>query len=340
LRAEGFAVHVLDRKPGIDLGCVRRLARIASESRADLILAHQYTPFFYSRAPGWLGHRPPVVFVEHGRMYPDLPNRKRMMFNRLCLRSTDRVVAVGEAVKRALIANEGIQGDRIEVIYNGTRLEEFSIDGGVRVAMRRELGIEENQPVAIQVARLDYLKDHCTAVRTAEHVRKAMPNFKLLLVGDGPERGKIEREIQTRDLAGTVQLLGQRSDIRRLLAAADAFLLTSISEGIPVTFIEAMGAGLPIVSTAVGGVEEVVVQGETGFVAPAGDDLQLANSLLRLMGNKEVAREIGARGRERATAMFSERAMHARYAALFDQLAGRVRVEDHTSKNADFVKAT
>ena len=217
-----------------------------------------------------------MVFVEHGRMHPDLPNRKRMIFNRIFLRSKDRVIAVGEAVKRALIDNEGIPGERIEVVYNGSKLEDFANDPALRVQVRRELGIDTDQPVAIQVARLDYLKDHCTAVRTAERVRKVLPAFKLLLVGDGPERDKIEREIRARNLADTVQLLGQRSDIRRLLAAADVFLLTSISEGIPVTFIEAMGAGLPIVSTAVGGVEEVVVQGDTGFLAPAGDDVQLA----------------------------------------------------------------
>lgn len=338
LRSEGYAVHVLDRKPGLDVGCVRRLARIARDERVDVILAHQYTPFFYSRAPGWVGRRPPVLFVEHGRNFPDLPNRKRMLFNRWFLRPVDRVVAVGQAVKRALIDNEGIAGGRIEVIYNGTKLEDFSIDANLRHQVRQELGLDDDQQVAIQVARLDYLKDHCTAVRVAERVRSALPRFKLLLVGEGPEREKIEREIASRNLHDTVRLLGQRSDIRRLLAAADLFLLTSISEGIPVTFIEAMAAGLPIVSTAVGGVEEVVVDRQTGLVAPSGDDQRLAACVLKVLQDRDQAQAMGHRGRERAFEMFSERAMHESYAIVFNELAGRRGIKTRQTRAMDFAK--
>jgi glycosyltransferase involved in cell wall biosynthesis len=321
LRDERFVVEVLGRRAGIDLGCVRQLARVAEKHQAEVIHAHQYTPFFYSRAPGWLGRRPSVLFTEHGRDFPDVPNRKRRIFNRLFLRSIDRVVAVGEAVKRALIVNEGIPTQRIEVIYNGVRLEDFSTDAALRREVRGELGIGATDPVAIQVARLDYLKDHSTALRTAQRIRNKLPDFKLLLVGEGPERAKIEQEIMERQLGATVRLLGLRSDVRQLLASADMFLLTSISEGIPVTFIEAMGAGLPVVSTAVGGVEEVVVPGETGLLAPAGDDEQLANSVLQLFEEPAKAHAMGKMGSERARQLFSERQMHEGYAAVYEQLA-------------------
>jgi glycosyltransferase involved in cell wall biosynthesis len=224
LRREGFAVEVLGRKPGFDLGCVRRLAHLARAEKADVIHAHQYTPFFYSRAPGSLLRRPPVLFNEHGRFHPDLPNRKRMIFNRLFLRGIDRVVAVGGAVKRALVKNEAIPASRIQVIYNGVRLGDFSGDEMLRRQVRAELGIDARDFVAIQVARLDYLKDHCTAVRTAERVAAQLSAFKLLLVGEGPERQKIEAEIVRRGMQQHVRLLGLRSDVKRLLAAADLFL--------------------------------------------------------------------------------------------------------------------
>ncbi len=136
--------------------------------------------------------------------------------------------------------------------------------------MRRELGIDPAAPLAIQVARLDYLKDHCTAIRAAARVRKQLPGFRLLLVGEGPERPKIEAEIEALGLEDAVLMVGLRTDVRRLLAAADLFLLTSISEGIPVTLIEAMGARLPVVSTAVGGIKEVVIAEETGLLTKVG----------------------------------------------------------------------
>jgi len=321
LRAEGFTVEVLGRKNGLDIGCVRRLARFARERQADLLHAHQYTPFFYARAPGWIGRRPPVLFTEHGRFYPDLPNRKRMVFNRLFLRPVDRVVAVGESVKRALINNEGIPASRIDVIYNGVRLDDFSSDAATREAVRAELGLSSTDRVAVLVARLDYLKDHSTALRTAERVRQQLPNFRLLLVGEGPERPKIEAEIAARNLGDCVR--GLRTDVRRLLSASDAFLLTSISEGIPVTLIEAMGAELPVVATAVGGVAEVVVPDETGVLAPSGDDAALAAGLGKVLADPKLARRLGATGRQRAADLFAEHEMHSAYAAVYDAMLPR-----------------
>jgi len=323
LREEGFTVEVLGRKNGLDFGCVRRLAAFARDQRADLLHAHQYTPFFYARAPGWLGNRPPVLFTEHGRFYPDLPNRKRMVFNRLFLRERDRVVAVGKAVKQALIRNEGIPARRIEVIYNGVRIDDFRSDARTRLEVRTELGISPAAHVGILVARLDYLKDHCTALRATERVRRQFPDFRLVLVGEGPERPKIEAEIAQLGLGDAVLMLGLRTDIRRLLSAADLFLLTSISEGIPVTLIEAMGAELPVVSTAVGGVSEVVAPDQTGFLAPAGDDLSLAAGLIRLLSDADTAQRFGAAGRTRASEVFAEEEMHAAYASLYASMICR-----------------
>lgn len=322
LRGEGFTVEVLGRKPGFDLSCVRRLAAFARHEGAGLLHAHQYTPFFYCRAPGTLIMRPPVLFNEHGRFFPDLPNRKRMVFNRLFLRRRDRVVAVGQSVKQALIDNEGIRSERIDVIYNGVRLDDFAAGRDTRSEVRSELGIDPAAPVAIQVARLDYLKDHLTAVRTAERIRQTLPGFQLLVVGEGPERAKIEAEIAARRLAGCVRLLGLRTDVQRLLAAADLFLLTSISEGIPVTLIEAMGACLPVVSTAVGGIHEVVQDEATGLVAGAGDDAALAAAAIRLLGDRPLAQSFGQAGRTRAQAMFSEDDMHDAYTRLYQSMIG------------------
>lgn len=323
LREEGFLVEVLGRKKGIDFGCVRRLAALARREGAGVIHAHQYTPFFYCRAPGPLVARPPVLFNEHGRFFPDLPNRKRMLFNRLFLRGKDRVVAVGESVKQALIDNEGIPARRIDVIYNGVRLDDFSAGAELRSEVRRELGIDPAAPLAIQVARLDYLKDHCTAIRAAALVRKQLPGFRLLLVGEGPERPKIEAEIKEQGLGDAVLMVGLRTDVRRLLAAADLFLLTSISEGIPVTLIEAMGARLPVVSTAVGGIKEVVTAEETGLLAKVGDDAALAAAMVRLLKDSPLAGKLGDCGRSRAEQLFSEDDMHVRYVRLYEGMLSR-----------------
>jgi len=318
LRGEGFAVEVLDRRPGIDLNCMRRLRRFWQRERVDLVHAHQYTPFFYALAARGLGGRPPVLFTEHGRWFPDYPRRKRILFNRLMLRRTDRVVAVGHAVRRALVANEGIADRRIEVIYNG--VDGSAFDGPVedRAALRERLGFDPKQFVVVQVARLDHLKDHATAIRTIERVAAQRSDARLVLVGEGPEREKIEAEIRSRRVEPYARLLGLRSDVADLLRASDLFLLTSISEGIPVTLIEAMAAALPIVSTDVGGVGEVVEHDKTGLLAPSGDDGALAEAVLRLAESAKLRCQMGQCGRERARTVFSEMQMHAAYQAVYE----------------------
>ncbi len=322
LRAEGFPVEVFERCPGVDLRCMRRLRRFWQREQVQLIHAHQYTPFFYALAARGFGRRPPVVFTEHGRWFPDYPRRKRILFNRLMLRRRDRVVAVGDSVRRALVDNEGIPDHRIQRIYNGVDFSAFGRIPADRAVLRGQLGFAADDLLIVQVARLDHLKDHPTAIRTMRRVAAQRANARLVLVGEGPERATIEAEIERRGVGPHVRLLGLRSDVADLLHAADLFLLTSISEGIPVTLIEAMAAGLPIVSTDVGGVGEVVDDGTTGFLAPSGDDAALARAIFRLADDAKLRDQMGQRGRERAQAVFSETQMHAGYGAVYEELLG------------------
>lgn len=320
LEAEGFAVEMLRRRPGLDLRCIRRLARFIRRERVSIIHAHQYTPFFYALSARMFGPRVPVVFTEHGRWFPDCPRRRRIWFNRLLLRSRDRVVGVGESVRQALIDNEGIPAPRVEVIYNGVDLAAYDAAPLDRLQTRAELGVAEEEPLILQVARLDGLKDHRTAIRAFARVVAEQPAAKLMLVGDGPEQRAIEEEIAERSIADRVQQLGLRDDVPRLLRAADLFLLTSISEGIPLTVIEAMGAGLPVVATRVGGVPEVVEHGETGLLAPSGDDSALAAAMLELLRDPARREQFGAAGKAKAQATFSEAENHRAYARLYEDL--------------------
>jgi len=320
LQAEGFRIEVLTRRPGIDWRSSFRLARFLRREQVDLVHAHQYTPYFYSNLARFFYRRPAILFTEHGRHFPDYPRRKRMAVNRLFLKSCDRVIGVGEAVREALISNEGICPERIKVIYNGVDLAPFQDGTQEREVVRRELGLEAGSLVILQVARLDYLKDHGTAIRTIDRVLQKCPRARLVLVGDGPEEPQIRELVRQRGLEPHVQFLGLRTDVARLLEAADIFLLTSISEGIPLTLIEAMAAGVPIVATRVGGIGEVVADGSTGLLAPSGDDSSLAQQILRLSENAALRQALGAEGRKRAWALFSEKKMHASYQQLYQEM--------------------
>jgi glycosyltransferase involved in cell wall biosynthesis len=322
LRAEGFAVHLLHRRPGVDWRCSLRLAKLLRAEGVGLLHAHQYTPFFYGMTARLLYRRPPVLFTEHGRLHPDYPRPKRMLANRVLLERRDRIVGVGEAVRQALLHNEGMPPGRVGVLYNGIDLAAFSNHAAERLDVRREVGVGPADFVLIQVARLDPLKDHATAVRTMANVVRQRPDGRLLVVGEGQERPALDELVRQRGLAEQVRFLGLRRDIPRLLAAADLCLLTSVSEGIPLTLIEAMAAGLPVVATNVGGVCEVVTNGDTGLLAPAAGELDLSDAILRLAGDANLRRHMGQRGRARAAELFSEEQMLGSYRRLYREMVG------------------
>lgn len=313
LSHDGFPVHVFRRRPGFDWRLVRALSRLFRRENVNVIHAHQYAPFAYcALARGWWS-RTGILFTEHGRHQPDYPRPKRVWANKFLLRRQDVAIGVGEAVRQALIHNEGLAPQRVKVIFNGIDLTRFDPNAPLHNEIRRKLQLRADEFVVFQVARLDYLKDHATGLKMMERLRQAGLPVKLVIIGDGPERPTIERLRTEWRLEASVQLLGQCRDVPQLIQAADALVLTSVSEGIPLTLIEGMAAGLPIVATDVGGVSEVVESEVTGLLAPAKEDAQLAAHLTRLVQDRAWGRRLGQAGRCRAERLFSEPEMHRRY---------------------------
>jgi glycosyltransferase involved in cell wall biosynthesis len=322
LRDDGFTVELIGRTEGIDWRCGRRLGAFVKAQQVDVLHAHQYTPFFQSLVGRLSRWRTPIVFTEHGRHFPDSRSAKRVAVNRLLMRRRDRVIGVGASVRRALIANEGISADRVEVIYNGVNLGPFEAvrdDSAVRREVRDELGVRDGEQVILQVARLNPLKDHLTAVSTIRQLRDSGVNARLVLAGEGEERSKIEASVGEAGLHDHVTLLGARRDIPRLLSATDAFLLSSISEGIPLTLIEAMAAGVPVVSTDVGGIPEVIDHGATGLLAPAHDAGRLAKHLQRALTDSTFRGSVIAAAQHKARERFSLDEMHRLYAEVYSE---------------------
>lgn len=320
LREEGYVVTLLHRIPGIDFGCARRLANFLRREKVRVVHAHHYSPFFYATAARGLHASPSVLYAEHGPFGGCRSRRSRVLYNRLAVRKVDRLVAVGETMREAMARNDGFPADKVEVIYNGVDTSVFASDRRHRAAVRLAMGLAPAEFVVIHVARLDPVKDHVTAVKTMQLVARQRPNVRLLLVGEGSEQARIETEITSRGLAPYVRLLGMRDDVANLLQAADLFLLTSINETIPVAAIEAMCIGLPVVATRVGGMPEVVIDGETGLLRSSGDSEALAAAILHLMELPALACEMGRRGRRRAEELFSERQMSSRYQNCYQEM--------------------
>ena len=327
LAASGTPVLAYGRRPGVDLGVSWRMARDIRSHRIDVVHAHQYTPFFYASIAARLsGVRPRVIFTEHGRHYPDVVSPKRRLINRVVFdRLADRVNAVCEFSARSLAALDGFSAARIEVIPNGVDLPAYA-PAADRTALRTRLGLDPAKKYVATIARFHPVKDHATLVHAFALVASEVPDADLLLVGDGELRAELVALVAQLRITDRVQFMGVRRDVADLLRAADVFALTSVSEAASITLLEAMASGLPVVVTAVGGNPEIVRDKVDGFLAPRGDSTAVAQAMLRLLREPELAAALGQAGRERVRSKFQLEQTIERYYDLYqgDDPASRV----------------
>ena len=318
LRDAGVPVVVLDRQPGLDRRVARRLADEVRRRDIQVLHAHQYTPFFYAALARMLYRaKAKVVFTEHGRHYPDVVSSKRRWANRLVLqRYANITTACCDFSTRALQRIEGFPA--AVTLPNGVDLSRLPPRGDAEAqqALRQQLGLDVDRPYAACIARFHAVKDHATLIRAWQRVHAAVPQAKLLLVGDGPEREKIEhlikqlaagenvKERDSQTFESSIEFWGIRNDVGDILRAVDVFTLTSVSEAASLTLLEAMASQCPVVVTDVGGNGEHIQPGQEGFLAPRGDDQQIANHLIQLLQDHRQSHQLGQAARQRVAKDF------------------------------------
>jgi glycosyltransferase involved in cell wall biosynthesis len=255
---------------------------------------------FWGRLAGWLADVPVICSALHSTGLPD----RVELANRLLAPITDAFIAVAEPHRRYLAEHEGCPGDRVRVIPNGVDVERFHPRWPNR-ALRREVGLPHGAPVAGIVAALRPEKHHELFLRAAALVRQEVSEAQFLIVGSGPQREELERLAQDLSLGGAVHFLGTRGDVAEVLSIVDVVMLTSHMEANPVSILEAMASEKPVVATRVGSVPETVLDRQTGFLVPPGDARQIADRVIELFGDPELAGRMGRAGREHVVAHWS-----------------------------------
>ena len=236
----------------------------------------------------------------------------RWLGNRL----SHRVVCCSTAVERAVLREAGIDARRVVTIGNGVALERFAGTGERRAAARRDWRVSAGDWLCVTVANFGLEKGHRQLLEAARRALAAVPELLFVWAGDGPLRGETAAAVAAAGLSERVRLPGQVADVAGLLAAADCFALASLSEGSPNALLEAMASGLASVATAVGGVPELVEDGVSGVLVPAGDPAALAEAILALRADPERAARLGRAARARAGRMPLE-AVAQRYVELY-----------------------
>lgn len=263
LQKNGVEVCSLQRKPGFDWSLVRDIRLKIKQQKITVLHCHQYTPWVYGVLAS-LGTGARVVFTEHGRFYPDRYRYKAILANPVLAMMTDSIVAISSATRDALSRYEFIPRTKIRVVYNGIR--KLTRDTEVSENIRRTLNIPRDAYVMGTVARLDPVKNQTMMLEAFSHVLARHPGCWLLIVGDGPDRGLLERKATELNIKERVKFTGFIDAPADYLATMDLFLLSSNTEGTSMTLLEAMSLGIPSVVTNVGGNPEVVSDCQTGLV--------------------------------------------------------------------------
>lgn len=248
--------------------------------------------------------------------------RWQRIHERVTARLADVIIANAPAVARDYRAFARVPATKVSTVPNGIEIEgACSQTSNRRVAMRRTLGLAEDDLVVGTVARLAKEKDFTTFLRTIAIARERLPKLRVLIVGDGPLRLELEAFAAALGLGkAVVRFLGERRDAAEVIASYDAFLLTSVIEGMPNAVMESQLAGVPVVATRAGGTIDLIRDGETGLLAPIGNAAALAGALVRVLTDKSLHEQISSAARQQIRSGFTAEMLVKRTEAVYHRL--------------------
>lgn len=314
--------------PERDLLAIWRLWRRMRRARYDVVHTHSSKAGIVGRIAARLAGVPVIVHTIHGWGFngeqPKHVSQFYIWLERLCARHCGALVVVGLAYRDEGLALGIGQPEQYLLIRSGIEVEAYRDVVIQRSAARRRIGVPEDAFVVGNVGRLSPPKCPELMVAAFDRLARQHADARLVMVGDGWQRAELEAEIRRRGLAERVHLLGLRRDVPELLRAFDVFILSSSREGLPRTVVQAMAAGLPVVCTRAGAVADAVVDGESGWIVEVGDAEGIGERLIRLAGDRDLARRMGERGRARVEE-FSARRMVQQLTTLYEQLARDAR---------------
>lgn len=310
-----------------DLRVLWRLAKLFRRRRVDAVVTvGAGDKMFWGRLAAWRAGVPVVASALHSTGWPDGIGR----LNRRLTRITDAFIGVAAPHGKHLVEVEGFPAAKVHVIPNGVDTDRFR-PLPPDESLRAELRLAAGDPTVAIVAALRPEKNHALLLHAIAKVRERLPNVKLLIVGDGPERSGIERLAAELDITNAVRMLGNRNDVGDVLALADLFALSSRMEANPVSILEALSCEKPVVAPRVGSIPETVRDGETGCLVSPNDADEMAERIASLLTDEATRRRLGANGRRLVLDAWSLDGMVRGYERLISGIYAskcpRIRVE-------------
>jgi glycosyltransferase involved in cell wall biosynthesis len=320
LNKDEHITNMFSRTPGL-WSVIRELRKILVADEIDIVHAQGTRAAFWVKlAYMTVNPRPKFVYTLHGLHIAHRPAYERPLFlalERFLNKLVDRLVCVSDSVKVSVDRCRIIKKSKIVTIYNGIDIARFA---SANPASRRSLNIPDGVPLVSAVQRLDYPKDVSMIIRAFKEVKKVVPAAFLLIFGKGPLLGRLESEARSLGLSNDVIFLSGRSDIPEILAASDVVVLSSKYEALGLSLIEAMAAKKPVVGTDVEGINEVIQDGENGFLVTLGDGHEMSSKIVCLLQNDDLRKKMGSRGFDSIKNKFDVKNMVSAYGDLYKSL--------------------
>ncbi len=327
LQRQDVTLMALNKPPGPGIREFPKLLQTFRQLRPDIVHTRNLAAL-EAQAPAWLAGVAGRVHGEHGRDADDLHgnNRRHILTRRLYRPLVHQQVALGAELAAYLQHRIGVRPERLTAIYNGVDHQRFS-----PAAQRQPIpGCPFTEPglwLAGTVGRMQTVKAQPVLAHAFVSALQQQPalrdTLRLVMVGDGSLRVECQAILKQAGVAHLAWLPGARDDVPDVMRGLDCFVLPSLAEGISNTILEAMACGLPVLATHVGASAELLVEGQTGLLVPAGDVGALVNGLLRLATDRTAAQAMGRAGRERIEQNFSLPAMVAAYQAVYERVLHR-----------------
>jgi glycosyltransferase involved in cell wall biosynthesis len=287
-------------RPGRDLRVLIKLTLLFRRLQPDIVHTHTAKAGALGRVAAWLAGVPVKIHTFHGHVldgyFSPMATRALIGVERRLARLTDRLVTVSPRLRTQLLGMGIGRPEQIEVIPLGLDLQRFRQAAPEPPTLRRRLGLAAGTPLLGIVGRLVPIKDHATLFEAMALLRSGDQATHLVVVGDGEERARLAGLAGRLGLGGRIHFLGWRADLETILNELDVVICASKNEGTPVALIEAMAARVPVLSTNVGGVADLVTHGETGWLVPADDPSAMARAIGDLLGDPALRARLAAAG--------------------------------------------
>ena len=320
IAAAGTRVTALHADPGLrhplDL---LKICRFLREARPDIVHTFLLTASLYGRLAAILA-RVPIIIGTEVNMYRD-KRPHHILAERLLVAGTDRVVTSAESVKAYYVRQVGVDPKRVGVIHNAVNFGRLETSASP-AEIKGRIGLAPRALVAGVIARLTDQKGHAYLFDAIARV-PSLDRLQVIIIGDGPLRSALEADAAARGIANRVHFLGARRDLGDLVSVMDLFVLPSLWEGLPLSLVLAMGAGLPVVATAVGGIPEVVTDSVTGLLVPPADADSLGRALARVVADPGERARLGWNAREFVLPRFGVDVYVRTVVGLYDELSQR-----------------